>query len=314
LKLLLLGYGRVAKSFISLINSKKEYLEELRNVELCGIVTRRGLMLSPAEHFRPDAQCDAFQALERLSPDILVDLSTPNYQTGEPSTSLYLRAFEQGTGVITANKAPLALGYTRIVSAAKKVGIGFQATVMSGTPSVNLQRVLPGLRVTMVRGILNGTSSYVLDRMAEGLSLEHALNEASEHGYTEGDPSIDLNGIDSAAKLVILANLYMGRGISLSDVKIGPVDYTHIGRNTKVRMVAHSTLNSACVSIETLAVDDPLHCVRGAESALTISSDVMELTIRGMGAGPVAAAYGVLSDLVLMYRELFNKLGALGKQ
>lgn len=306
MKLLLVGYGKVAKSFLTLLDSKRQDLEELRHVEICGVVTRKGLMLGTGEHFRTDVQSDAFQALEQLSPDLLVDLSSPNYQTGEPSTTLYLRAFEHGTGVITANKAPLALGYKRIMNAAKGAGIGFQATVMSGTPTVNLYRVLPGLRVKMIRGVLNGTSSYILDRIAQGFSFEQALREASENGYAEGNPSIDLNGIDSAAKLVILTNLFLKREVTLSDVKIGPMDYTHIERNLKVRMVALSTLETSSVSIETLGAEDPLRCVRGVESALTISSDIMELTVKGTGAGPFAAAYGVLSDLVLMCRGFIH--------
>ena len=145
IKLLLFGYGNVGKEFRKLLHEKK--LDELKDVKIAGIVTRKGIMLEDKEVFTPDIQGDVFKAYEIVEPDVIIDVSSANYKDGEPSISLYKQAIKDGVNIITTNKAPLA--YSEIFNLAKthNAKIEFQGTVMSGTPSINLYRVLPGSEV-----------------------------------------------------------------------------------------------------------------------------------------------------------------------
>ncbi|MCQ4407203.1 MAG: homoserine dehydrogenase, partial [Sulfolobaceae archaeon] len=210
MRILIFGYGKVGKELRALIHERRGEVPELSDVQIVATVTRRGISFGDRDAFVADEPF-SLDHLEKLKPDVVIDTASANYETGEPSLSLYFRAFELGASVITTNKAPLALRFWDIVERARKHGVtlGFQGTVMSGTPSVNLLRVLPGSRVRKIRGILNGTTNYILSRMAEGIPFASALAEAKQKGYAEEDPTLDLNGFDAGAKLVILSNFAM---------------------------------------------------------------------------------------------------------
>ncbi|WP_338600393.1 homoserine dehydrogenase [Sulfolobus tengchongensis] len=309
MKLLLIGYGNVGKAFRKLFHEKKERYPILQNVEIVGIVTRQGLMLGDKENFTVDKQVSVLDAIDYVKPDVIVDMSSPNYKDGEPSVSAYMRALSNGIHVITVNKAPLALKFREIFDVAEKVGakIGFQGTVMSGTPSVNLFRIQPVVEVSRIRGILNGTTNYILTRLYEGLSFNEAIKEAKEKGYAEEDPTLDLNGFDAAAKLTILTNFVMNRNVKIGDFKfkgITEITSEEIRRakseGKKIKLIAYADNYTIQVSPQVLSPQDPLYYIDGVENALEIQNEIQRIIIRGPGAGPINAAYGALSDLVLL--------------
>lgn len=164
-KVLLLGYGNVGKALRRMIRERASMMG--LNVRIEAVVNRSGIMIGDGEHFVKSNEGTPLDALNQVSPDLVIDVSSANYENGEPSISLYREAITRGIGIITANKAPLALKYGEIVDLAHRHGvpIGFQATVMSGTPSINLIRLMAGSYVTKIRGILNGTTNYILTRM-----------------------------------------------------------------------------------------------------------------------------------------------------
>ncbi|BBD71713.1 homoserine dehydrogenase [Sulfodiicoccus acidiphilus] len=300
MKVLLLGYGNVGKAFVELLR------ENQLNVKVVGAFKRGGLV---APLGGEEKAVEIEKGLEQLSPDVLVDVSSPNYVNGEPSVSAYLEAFKRGIHVITANKAPLALKFGEILDEARKrkASLGFQATVMSGVPSVNLRRVLPALKVYELRGILNGTTNYILSKMHDGLSFDQALKEAQEQGFAEPDPTLDVNGFDSAAKLTILANVYFGCRKSIKDVRfsgIEHIDFSEVGRwrneGLKPKLVAKASRSELRVSVEALTRNDPLYHVDGVTNGLLIRTDIQDIFISGPGAGPKRAAYGILSDLLII--------------
>jgi homoserine dehydrogenase len=300
---MLVGYGNVGKAFRKLLHEKKV------NATISAIVTSRGVMFRDAEEFATEKRLTALEALEEVKPDVVVDMSVANYRDGEPSLSLYLRALSQGIHVITTNKSPLALKFQEIMDTAKRhnAKVGFQATVMSGTPSINLARVMPYVQTIRLRGILNGTTNYILTKMYEGLSYEEALKEAQAKGYAEANPELDVNGFDAAAKLAILANVYLKSRVTINDVKftgIKGVTKEDIERakreNSKVKLVAYADRNVIKVSPEMIRQGDELYNVDGVNNALQVETDVQKVTIIGPGAGPLNAAYGALSDLSLI--------------
>lgn len=310
-KLLLIGFGNVGKAFRRLVH-EKDRAKELQNVEIAGIVTTRGLMLGDKDEFEPNKKVNAIEALDEAQPDIVVDMASANYKDGEPSYSLYIKALRRGIHVITANKAPLALKYKDIIEEAEKhnAKVMFQATVMSGTPSVNLYKILPGMKVKKVRGILNGTTNYILSRMYEGLSYLDALKEAQEKGYAEKNPELDVSGFDAAAKITILSNVYLRKSITIHDVKfegIKDLDESIVkkarSKGVKIKLIAYSDSQTSFVRPMEIDNSDLLYNVDGVLNALQIESDIQSITIIGPGAGPINAAYGALADLILLLRD-----------
>lgn len=304
MKILLFGYGNVGKSFRKLLHEKKEKIIELKDIEISGVVTRRGIMIKDKENFEPDLQGDVFTAYEKIKPDIIVDVSSANYQNGEPSLSLYKTGIKDGVSIITTNKAPLALAFNEIFNLAKSknVKLGFQGTVMSGTPSINLYRVLPGSDVKKIRGILNGTTNFILTLMSQGTSFEEALKEAQKRGYAEEDPTLDINGFDAAAKITILANYMLNKNISIKNIEFQGIS-KDLPRNGKVKLIAYADEKEVWVKPQVLDPTDPLYSVDGVENALEITTDIQRTLIRGPGAGPINAAYAALSDLILLKRN-----------
>jgi homoserine dehydrogenase len=309
-RVLIFGFGHVGKGFRRLIHEKRGEVPELKDVEIVATVTRKGISYGDREAFVADEPF-TLDKLEKVKPDLVVDTASANYQDGEPSFSLYIRAFELGASVITTNKAPLALRFWDIVNEAKRRGVtlGFQGTVMSGTPSINLLRVMPGVKVRKIRGILNGTTNYVLTRMAEGIPFTSALAEAKQKGYAEEDPSLDLNGFDAAAKLTILSDFAFGSKFTIKDVKfegIAGISEDDVKKalkeGKKPKLIAYSDGVNARVKVEFITKEDPLYTVDGVENALSIENEVQTVTIRGPGAGPRQAAFGAFSDLILLKR------------
>ncbi|MCY0882395.1 MAG: homoserine dehydrogenase, partial [Acidianus infernus] len=170
----------------------------------------------------------------------------------------------------------------------------------------NLYRILPAMKVRKIRGILNGTTNYILTRMIQGLSFNEALKEAQELGYAERDPTLDINGFDAAGKITILSNVYFSKGISINEVKFDGIGNIEIGdalkRGNKIKLIAYADENETYVKPMEITKEDFLYNVDGVNNALEIESDIQKITIVGPGAGPLNAAYGAFSDLILLLR------------
>ncbi len=304
-RILLIGYGNVGKTFRNFLTRWGDQLDAI----LVGVVTRRGLMTGDSLEFRKDAEVDVLGAIEKMKPDVVVDMASANYRDGEPSLSAYYHAFQNGADVVTTNKAPLALRFHEIMDEAKRNGrrVGFQGTVMSGTPSINLYRVMPLAKVKRIRGILNGTTNFILTEMSNGKDFSLALEDAKKRGYAEEDPTVDLNGFDAAAKLTILANLTMGHRVKIGDFPVKGIQDISLStvnesrrRNGKIKLIAYADEKDIRVSPMEVDPSDPLFSVDGVENSLEITNEVQRVTIRGPGAGPETAAYAAISDLFLL--------------
>lgn len=178
------------------------------------------------------------------------------------------------------------------------------------------RRLSAGDYIEGVEGILNGTTNYILTRMTEGLEFQEALREAQERGYAERDPSMDLEGLDSACKLVIMANYVLGLKATLRDVEvkgIGGVTREEVAeayhRDYAVKLVASIRGDKLKVEPREVPRRSPL-CVWGVLNAVTFKCRRLgEQTVVGRGAGGVETALSIIRDLAEVKRNLSGSLG-----
>ena len=223
MKIALIGYGNVGKTFVRLLESKRGVFPFL----VVGIHTARhgsafnpkGLGVNPT--FGSAAE-SVTEFLDRAQPDVMLEITTLSPESGEPAISHIRSAFSQKVHVITANKGPVAHAYAELRDEAIRSGVEFrfESTVMDGTPIFNQFRSnLPGIKVLGFTGVLNSTSKVVVAAMARGLTLEEGVKEAEAQGIAEADASFDLDGWDSAAKGAALANVLMDGHVKPQDVE-----------------------------------------------------------------------------------------------
>jgi homoserine dehydrogenase len=186
------------------------------------------------------------------------------------------------------------------------VMLRFSGTVGGGTPILDFaKRCLKGDRIISFKGILNGTTNYILSKMEEGLVFENALEDARQKGYAEAVPSLDIDGFDPAAKLVIMANWIMGMKVTMKDVNrsgikeitTNDVQQAH-KRGNAIKLIAECDNKVLNVKPMEVSKIDPL-CVNGTLNAVTFSSEHSgEQTIIGRGAGGIETASAILRDII----------------
>ncbi|HEX4773437.1 MAG TPA: hypothetical protein VH351_21580 [Bryobacteraceae bacterium] len=210
MRLALIGYGSVGKTFARLLYAKRTVFP----FRITGIHTaRHGTVYEPrglpiAPEFKPSAASVA-EFLDTARPDVMVEITTLNPETGQPAISHIEEAFARGIHVITANKGPIAYAYSALRGSAKRnqVKFRFESTVMDGAPVFNeVRNNLPGAEILGFTGVLNSTSKVVVEAMQRGLSMEEGVRAAQEKGIAEADASYDIDGWDAAAKAAALAN------------------------------------------------------------------------------------------------------------
>ena len=261
---------------------------------------------------------NSLQTIRESNADTIVEVTFTNIQTGQPAIDHCRAAFEAGKNVVTSNKGPVALKYVELSALARENNVlwGIEGTVMSGTPTLRMAEVtLTGNDIYEIRGILNGTTNYILSLMEQGTSFEEALVTAQKHGYAEADPTSDIEGYDAMYKAVILANVVMGLPLTPDQVSccgitnINPVDIEKAKvEGKRWKLIAHiskegDTVN-ASVSPEMLPLDDPLAGVIGTTNAITYNCDLIgPVTVMGAGAGRKETGFSLLIDLINFVRE-----------
>lgn len=201
----------------------------------------------------------------------------------------------------------------------RKYGVywGFEGTVMSGTPALRMPiATLAGNDITEIRGILNGTTNYILTKMeVEGVSYEEALKEAQELGFAEADPTSDVEGYDARYKIVILSNYVMNAPLTveevsckgITDITLKDIEDAKIeGKRWKLLAKARKEGDKVIASIapEKVDVTDPLASISGATNAIAYECDLLgTVTLSGAGAGKVETGFSLLIDLITIDRE-----------
>jgi len=266
----------------------------------------------------PYSGWDVQRVIRESNADVVVEMTSSDLLTGQPATDYIRAAIAQDRHVITTNKGPVALFYPELAAMAAERGVrlGVEGTVMGGTPVLRVGReLLAAAGVLRIQGILNGTTNYILTRMADGESYESALREAQKKGYAETNPSADVDGYDAAAKIVILSNLLLGIPLKMENVEregIGNLTTRDIVRAQQVsevwKLVAwvERTPDMVKASVRPIRLPQahPLAGISGATNAITFVTKLLgEVTIVGPGAGRVETGYAILSDLLDIHQR-----------
>jgi homoserine dehydrogenase len=232
----------------------------------------------------------------------------------DPARALVLRALLAGRHVVTANKALLALHGGELAAASEAGGavLAYEAAVAGGIPAIKtIREGLAANRISRIAGILNGTCNYILTTMRErGREFAEVLADAQKLGYAEADPAFDIDGIDAAHKLAILAALAFGQPVNFADVHvegiraISALDQSfarELGYRIKLLGIARQTPAGVQTRVHPCMVPEnaPLARVDGVYNAVVVEGDFagrIMLEGRGAGAGPTASA--VVADLI----------------
>jgi len=334
-RLALIGFGNVGQGFAQILLERGDSYAETFGLHFVIVAVNdlvRGCAFNPngldlktilqAKDLSalPDgaAGWNALEAIARCNADVVIELSFTNLQTGEPAISHVHAALENGKHVVTSNKGPVALRYAELsdLARSKKLQIGVEGTVMSGTPSLHLgMELLAGAGIRRVQGILNGTTNYILTQMEGGASYADALADAQARGYAEADPTGDVEGFDAAGKVAILSALLMN-----SPLRLDQVDRTGITGITKADVETAKAAGqrwkligslekspaglTASVKPVRLPLEHPLANVNGATNAITYTTDLLgEVTLIGPGAGRLETGYAIICDLLSIYRS-----------
>ena len=266
---------------------------------------------------------NAFKVVDDPDIDIVIEMIG-----GEAiAKDLILKAMNNGKPVVTANKALLAVHGNAVFKAAMEHGVdlAFEASVGGCMPIIkSLRESLAGNHIKSMAGILNGTCNYILSRSTEdGSSFEDVLTEAQKSGFAESDPTLDVEGIDTAHKLAILTSLAYGMEINFNDIyiegisKISPMDIEFAGQfgyRIKLLAITKDSGNAieARVHPTMIPFANPLSGVKGVLNAVTISGDAIgDMMLYGFGAGMMPTASAVVGDVIDLARNILS--GSTGR-
>ncbi|MFA5145130.1 MAG: homoserine dehydrogenase [Candidatus Omnitrophota bacterium] len=314
----LIGFGNVGSGVIKILRDKKAFLSEKIGLEInikkiCDkdIVSKRNISVDKQLLSR-----DASEIINDPHIDIVVELMGGIH----PAKDYITAALKKGKNIVTANKALLAQEGQELFAEAADRGrnIYFEASVGAGIPIIkSLREGLVANRFNSVFGILNGTSNFILSLMSgTNCAFDHALREAKAKGFAEKDPSLDIKGIDSAHKLILLTYLCFGKFVNLDDVfiegissiSLSDVHYAkEMGFEIKLLAIAKKEGEGLEVRVHPTLIPKThlLSSVSGVFNAIYVSSDLAgDLLFYGPGAGQMSAASAVVADIIDLTQDI----------
>ncbi len=332
MNLAIIGFGNVGRAFARILLERKQDLEKRYGFQskIKGIFELNGAFINEAglnikdiinlnpnefeKHENWKSKVSANNLIPKLDIDIVVELTHTNIKTGEPGLSHIKTALNNGKHVITANKGPLALAFPEVQELAKKnnLYLRFEATTGGAIPVFHLaETALMGNKIISIKGILNGTSNFILTQMSrQNVPFSIALKEAQELGFAEADPSLDVDGIDAACKIVIIANSILKQNVTLSNVKIKGIrqitkDAIELAREDGyvIRHIASAENGKLEVSPR-LVPENSTFAIEGTQNLIRFETDLAkEIYIIGRGAGGREATSAIISDLLYIHKK-----------
>ncbi len=329
MRILVIGFGVVGRSFTELLATHQGdlYRDHGLAPRLVGVVdsggaavSERGLDLRALLETKANqgtvaatgghgvTNLDTQSLIADSDADVVIEATPSRMDAPETAMGHIRAAFRNGKHVITVNKAPLALAMPPLTELARynRVQFRFSGTVGGGTPMLNWARECArGDQVVRLRGILNGTTNFILSKMHEtGARFDEVLDEAVRLGYAETDPSADIDGVDAATKVVILANLILNRRVTLKDVQIEGIRGLSTARvkqaadkGESLKLIAEIG-DTLSVSPQTVPRGDPLDVPANLNALTMTLRNSGDVTLVGRGAGGVETATAVLRDLL----------------
>ncbi|MHA1291978.1 MAG: homoserine dehydrogenase [Promethearchaeota archaeon] len=321
----LIGKGHVGTCFLKLLEEKKEILKKKFNIDIIlqgvfefngALINENGInlreLLNKDKDFRElpywKKDVKAIDYIGKLNLNAIIETTPTNSKTGEPALSHIIKAINNNIDVISSNKGPFYLQYKKIKELAKEKHrfVKYEATVASCVPALSIKDSLIGTQIMGIKAILNGTSNYILSRMSsEGISFSIALKEAQELGYAESDPTLDIEGLDAAGKLVILANELLGWSKTINDVEIqGIIKITPQALDLAksdgyvIKHLAIAEEDNLIVEPRLIERDSPLN-ISGTLNVIELKTKYAgPIILMGRGAGGFEAATAILNDLI----------------
>ena len=339
MRIILVGFGVVGKGVTTIL--ARRYAEKVKDygftpkivaiADIDGaVINPRGLSsekLEALKQIRPISsdpefghpEMSALDVIGSVEAEVVVEVTPVNIKNAEPALSHITKAFKTGKHVVTTNKGPLALAMPALTELAEynNVYLRFSGTVGGGTPMLEFaKRCLAGDKILAIRGILNGTTNYILTEMSQSrITFQEALTNAQKLGYAEREPSMDIDGFDTACKVVIMANWIMNKKITLKDVdrtgirdvSLEALDEASKRGNT-IKLIGSIDDGTPSVKPMEIHKNNPL-CVSGVLNAITYSTEFAgEQTLVGRGAGGPETASAVLRDLLAIRHNLADEM------
>lgn len=314
----LIGLGTVGSGVIDILRRHRaDFMSRAGvDIEIVRFADRNDQRFAELGLEPANCTTDAFALIDDPSLDVVIELIGG---TGV-ARDVVLTALGSGKSVVTANKALMATSGEEVMEAAeaKGVDVRFEASVGGGIPIIEpLKHSLTSNEITAVMGIVNGTTNYMLTRMADdGLDYGTALAEAQAKGFAEADPTADVDGHDAAAKIAILASIAFNSRVVMSQVPaegirtLSPADIayaTEMGHTIKLLSIARRTDTGIDIRVHPTMIPNshPLASVSGVYNAIYVVGDsVGETMFFGEGAGSLPAASAVVGDLIEVARRL----------
>jgi homoserine dehydrogenase len=333
MRIQLIGFGNVGKNLVGLVKEKEEALDLLgipisvvsvsdskgtaidrEGLELDDILVQRGGGLKYLDRYVPNYS--AVEAIKNIPSDVVVEL-TQSTVSGEPGLSHVKTALTTKKNVVTANKGPLVADYKELVELAKRNGVRllYEATVAAHLPVFcMIDSCFKVDELLSLQGILNATSNFMIGEMENGGSFDNALKRAIRDGWAETDGTDDVDGVDAARKVVILANSLFKMNSKIKDVKtqgirdIEPLVRKAAKLNRKVKLLCEiarrGNILKLSVAPKIIAADDPLNTVNGGDMALKLNfKNSRQVFVSVQFLGPEQTAQAVLNDIVRIGHE-----------
>lgn len=330
----LVGFGNVGKAFVSLFLEMRNFWAENFGADAClnfiinskgGIIDENGIkeedlkkaLGSKEELFSLKDWKEGLKfedVIDKGRINLLVEVSPTNIKDGEPALSYIKKALSNGIHVVTGNKGPFLYNFRELFEIAENKGcfLGIGCTAGAALPTINFGfHSLRGTRIERIEGVLNGVCNYILTSMEnKGISFKEALSEAQKMGIAEKDPSLDIDGWDTASKILIIANYLMGSSLTLKDVPVEGIRNIGIkeikkakenGKRLKLVGLAEKKGENVKVEVRILEVDREnfLFDLEGTNKGILYHTfPAGEFIVKGGASSPLGAAYSLWRDIL----------------
>jgi len=332
--LCLTGFGRVGRAFSRIIDEKREAcrirygldlrlaavlksdggLYSIKKTGLVGISDLRGDSLRGHPAWNGEIPVD--KILAEIERGCLVECTPTDLKTGEPGLSYIRKALGKEWHIAAASKGALVLNFKELAATARRKNavIKYSGATAAALPTLDTGQIsLAGAEVIRIDGILTGTTNLILSRMEEGLSFEEALKEARDRGIAEPDPSLDIDGWDTACKILLISNAVAGAELQLQDIRRAGIRHvsgeelrTARNKGTSLKLLGRMTRENdkirAEVGLFALDPNHPLFSISGTNKGVTFLTDTMDqVTVSGGKSGPSGTAAALLKDIINIY-------------
>jgi homoserine dehydrogenase len=319
----ILGLGTVGSGVVSIL---QQNAQDIRIRTQSNIAIKKVLVLNPQEPQKITGNFTLTDKADEILLDPEIDIVIEVMGGIEPARSYIIKALRNGKHVITANKDLLALHGQELLEIAKEEGrdLYFEASVAGGIPIIAaLRQSLAANRITKIIGIINGTTNYILTAMADqGRDYQEVLAEAQKLGYAEADPTSDVEGLDAARKLAILASIAFNSRVTLADVYVEGISRitradlqyaAELGCTIKLLAVGKHLDEGIEIRVHPaiLPKSHPLASVNGVFNAIyVVGNAVGETMFYGRGAGSLPTGSAVVADLIQVIRNIGSQATA----